>query len=82
MKVIGITFDAATAHPQAAGVGFQRRLAGELITCQIPENMAIRDHTCQQFGKKKKKLQDIYVYVMFHPEVDNQDFLFPDKENR
>lgn len=32
-----VTFDAAAAHPEAAGVGFQRGLAGKLVTCQVAE---------------------------------------------
>lgn len=36
-----LTFNAATAHPQTAGIGFKRRFTRKLVTCQVPEG---RDH--------------------------------------
>lgn len=35
--VHNLTFNAAAAHPQAASIGFQRRFAGELVTCKVAE---------------------------------------------
>lgn len=34
--LVGLTLDAAAAHPQAPGVRFQGGLTGELVSCQVP----------------------------------------------